>query len=200
MIQGIAVFGLNGSGKSTLTHSLAKETGYFEMDVEDYYFPEQRRSRREALEHSNTIYREALEKLPFSEPKSKEEVQAALIEDMKVHPCFILAGVTMNWSDEILSRIKLAFWVQTPVEERLKRIQAREEERFGARVLAGGDMFLQQQEFREIVKNKDLSLVEKSAEKLNCPIIILDGTLEIAKNLEKMQKALKKEGKENSGL
>ena len=48
--NGIAIVGLNGSGKSTLGHMLAKETGYHEMDVEDYFFPEQRESRRNALE------------------------------------------------------------------------------------------------------------------------------------------------------
>jgi len=50
MIQGISIFGLNGGGKSTLTHALAKQIGYFEMDVEDYYFPEHRESRKYALE------------------------------------------------------------------------------------------------------------------------------------------------------
>lgn len=51
MMQGIAIVGLNGAGKSTLTHALAKQTGYFEMDVEDYYFPEQRESGKSALEN-----------------------------------------------------------------------------------------------------------------------------------------------------
>ena len=37
-------------GKSTLTHALAKQIGCFEMDVEDYYFPEHRESRKYALE------------------------------------------------------------------------------------------------------------------------------------------------------
>ena len=55
MIHGIAIFGLNGGGKSTLAHALAKQTGYFEMDMEDYYFPEQRESRKQALEDNRTI-------------------------------------------------------------------------------------------------------------------------------------------------
>lgn len=38
MGNGIAIIGLNGSGKSTLGHALAKELGYYEIDVEDYYF------------------------------------------------------------------------------------------------------------------------------------------------------------------
>ena len=31
MMNGISLFELNGSGKSTLAHTLAKQTGYFEM-------------------------------------------------------------------------------------------------------------------------------------------------------------------------
>ena len=187
MIRGIAIFGLNGGGKSTLAHALAKQIGYFEMDAEDYYFPEQRESRRQALEDNSTISiinTGRLGELPFSNPRTRREVQAAILEDIKDHPQFILSGVTMNWSDEILSCIDIAFWVQTPLEERLRRIQAREEKRFGMRVLAGGDMYAQQIEFRKAVKNRDPKSVEESAGKFNCPVITMDGILPVAKNLE----------------
>ncbi len=186
MIQGIAIFGLNGGGKSTLTHALAKQIGYFEMDVEDYYFPEQRESRKLALENNSIIDTEHLGELPFSTPRTKSEVQTAIMENIKAHPKFILSGVTMNWNDEILSCIDIAFWVQTPLEERLKRIQAREEKRFGARVLDGGDMFSQQMEFRKVVKNRDAIAVEECAMKLGCPVIVIDGTLSVIHNLEKI--------------
>lgn len=108
------------------------------------------------------------------------------MENIKTHPRFIISGVTMNWSDEILSRIDIAFEVQTPLEERLKRIQAREEKRFGARVLDGGDMFAQQMEFRKVVKNRDSKAVEECAMKLGCPFIVIDGTLSVIHNLEKI--------------
>ncbi|WP_349670608.1 AAA family ATPase [Lacrimispora sp.] len=186
MIQGIAVFGLNGGGKSTLTHALAKQTGYFEMDVEDYYFPQQRESRKWALENNSVIHTDQSDELPFSNPRTKGEVQTAMMENIKTHPRFIISGVTMNWSNEILSRIDIAFWVQTPLEERLKRIQSREEKRFGPRVLDGGDMFAQQMEFREIVINRDLKKVEECAVKLGCPVIVIDGTLSVMHNLEKI--------------
>lgn len=120
--QGDCNFRVKRRGKSTLTHALAKQTGYFEIDTEH------------------------LGKLPFSNPRTKNEVQAAIMEDIEIHPKFILASVTMNWSDEILSHIDIAFWVQAPLEERLKRIRTREEKRFGARVLVGGDMYTQQME------------------------------------------------------
>ena len=186
MIQGIAIFGLNGGGKSTLTHALAKQIDYFEMDVEDYYFPEQSESRKWALENNSVIDTEYLGELPFSNPRTKSEVQSAIMEDIKTHPKFILSGVTMNWRDEILSCIDIAFWVQTPLEERLKRIQEREEKRFGARVLAGGDMFTQQMEFRKVVENRDSKAVEECVKKFTCPVITLDGTLSVMENLEKI--------------
>lgn len=186
MIQGIAIFGLNGGGKSTLTHALAKQLDCFEMDMEDYYFPEQKVSRIRALENNAASYTEPLDKLPFSNPETKNQVQSAIIEHIKVHPRFIISGVTMNWSDEILSRIDIAFWVQTPLEERLKRIQAREENRFGARVLDGGDMFEQQMEFRKVVENRDSKAVEECAKKFTCPVIVIDGTLSVIHNLEKI--------------
>jgi adenylate kinase family enzyme len=184
MIKGIAILGANGGGKSTLTHALAKQIGYLEMDVEDYYFPQQRESRKWALENNCVIDTDHLDELPFSNPRTKSEVQTAIMENIRTHPRFIISGVTMNWSDEILSRIDLAFWVQTPLEERIKRIQAREERRFGARVLDGGDMFAQQMEFLEIVKNRDPKEVEECAMKLGCPVIVIDGTSSVIHNLE----------------
>lgn len=186
MIQGIAVFGLNGGGKSILTHALAKAMGYFEMDVEDYYFPEQKESRQSALENREIINTEHKGTLPFSNPRSKSEIQSRILGDIESHPKFILSGVTMNWNDEILSQINIAFWVQTPLEERLKRIKVREERRFGSRVLLGGDMYKQQMDFRNIVANRDSKLVEESAKKICCPIIVIDGTLSVAKNVKKI--------------
>ena len=188
MINGIALFGLNGGGKSTLAHALAKRIGYFEIDVEDYYFPEQRKSRKWAMEHDEIMVTEHLGDVPFSTPRTKEEVQDTLLKDMQSHQKFIISGVTMNWKEDILSRIDIAFWVQTPLEERLKRIKMREEKRFGERVLPGGDMYAQQIEFQKVVGNRDIKKIEESAQRLKCPIIVLDGTVSVEENLEKIIK------------
>lgn len=190
-MRGIAFFGLNGGGKSTLAHALARRIGCYEMDMEDYYFPEQRQSRRRALENGDRIDAENPGGLPFSAPRSREEVQAALIRDAQAHPDFVLSGVTPNWDDRLLARIDIAFWVQTPLAERLKRIQAREEKRFGARVREGGDMFSQQQAILKMVEGRDLQSVSEWAEKLGCPVIDVDGTLPVAENLERMMGYLK---------
>ena len=172
-IHGIALFGLNGSGKSTLAHALALQTGYYEMDVEDYYFPTQRASRKNALEG---VLASDSEDLPFSHSESKEAVERAIFADIAAHPQFILSGVTLRWSEDVTHRIDIAFYLRPPLELRLKRIEQRETRRFGARVLEGGDMEAQQREFREIVALRRESDVLASAEGLRCPIVRLDGT------------------------
>lgn len=190
MAEGIAIFGLNGGGKSTLAHALAQRMGYYEMDVEDYYFPEQKMSRMSALENCSIPVTNHLGDLPFSCPRTKGEVEAALLEDSKAHPRFILSGVTLHWTEDILSQIRVAFWVQTPLEERLKRIQQREIRRFGSRVLPGGDMYAQQADFRRTVEQRDSKAVEETARSLSCPVIVLDGTLPLTDNLARMEEQL----------
>lgn len=185
--MGIAIFGLNGAGKSTLTHALAKELNYYEMDVEDYYFPEQKESRKKALENAEIVDTGSPEEVPYSNSRSKEDVQTALLEDVKAHPDFILAGVNMNWCEEILSRIEFAFWVKAPLEKRLERIQHREEKRFGARALTGGDMYEQQKEFRKAVAGREEKSLEECIQKLFCPVVVLDGTLPVECNMQKIK-------------
>ena len=186
MVQGIAILGLNGAGKSTLAHALAKRIGYYEMDVEDYYFPEQKTSRRWALENEKIIETESLGEIPFSNPRTKSEVQGTIMQDIERNPQFIISGVRMNWSEEILAKLEVAFVVKTPLELRIKRIQLREEKRFGNRVLTGGDMYEQQLEFRNVVRNRDERMIEESVKRLKCPIIVLDGTADITDNLNKI--------------
>ena len=174
MTNGIAIVGLNGSGKSTLGHMLAKETGYHEMDVEDYFFPEQRESRRNALEGTADMTAGAL---PFSAPRGKGQVEKALLDDIRLHPEFILCGVSLNWCEELLSEINTVFWLKTPRDIRISRIKNREEARWGARVAEGGDMYESQLEFRRMAAGLSETKVSDSVAYLSCDVVALDGTL-----------------------
>ena len=185
--QGIAIIGLNGCGKSTLTHALARATGYYAMDVEDYYFPEQKKARIAALENCSMKKTDAT---PFSHPQTREAVEAAILKDMELHSRFILCSVKADWNAEILARVDLFFLVQLSQEDRLRRVQRREEMRFGKRVLPGGDLFAQQEAFREMVKKRDPQIVEKSVAKLLCPVILLNGALPVEENVKNMVDAM----------
>ena len=182
MINGIAIFGPNGAGKSSITHALAKKLAYAERDVEDLYFPEQRASRQKALEGASDPMAHS-GALPLSRPRTKEEVQSGLLRELAENPRFILSGVTMNWPEAIFDRIGIAFWVQAPLELRLRRISEREEKRFGARVLPGGDMYEQQEAFRAMVAGRSPKTIEQTAARLHCPVYLLDGTLPVEENV-----------------
>lgn len=184
MREGIAIVGLNGSGKSTLAHALAKELGYFEIDCEDYYFPEQRESRQSALEGNYDVKCNYLGDMPYSLARNKDEVEQAIAKDIILYPQYVICGVTMNWNEDILSTIKVVFWLKTEAEERVKRVKFREEKRWGSRVSVGGDMYEQQRSFRNLISGLPESKVKDSISKIGCKVTELDGMLPIFRNLE----------------
>ena len=188
--EGIAIVGLNGSGKSTLGHALAKELGYYEIDVEDYYFPEQKESRRAALDGAYGVDCNYLGEVPYSVSRTKEEVVEAIAKDTDAHPKYIITGVTINWSEEILSTIKMVFWLKTDTEERVRRVKEREEKRWGDRVTEGGDMYEQQASFRKLIAGFTDTKVTDSIGKVSCKIVELDGTCSIKENVEIIKKCI----------
>ena len=96
----------------------------------------------------------------------------------------------MNWKEYILSAIDVAFILEVPTNERVKRVQQREEIRFGARVMTGGDMYEQQKEFRDIITNRSSQSVEESANRLRCKKVKLDGTKSIDENVSVIMRTL----------
>ena len=184
MPDGIAIVGLNGSGKSTLGHALAKELNYYEIDVEDFYFPEQKESRRAALDGVYGGSPDYPGDMPYSAPRTKEEVEEGIAKEISAHPRYILTGVTINWSEEILSTINAVFWLKTGTDERVRRVEDREKERWGDRVAEGGDMYEQQKSFRELIAGFTDEKVKDSISKIGCKVIELDGTLPVQKNIE----------------
>ena len=187
MAQGIAIVGLNGSGKSTLNHLLSSALGYFEMDVEDYYFPQQKEHRQWALEHTQV---QETEQQPYTAERDQMQVEAALLQDMEAHPRFVLSCVKLNWREALRSRIGVVFYLQVPLETRLARIRQREVRRFGARALPGGDMYEKQESFRALVSQREPAMVEASLADMPCPVFTLDGTRPLEENLARMISAL----------
>lgn len=183
MLCGIAIMGLNGCGKSTLAHAIGKKLSYYEIDVEDYYFPEQKHSRQAILDQQFDIKYEYIGELPYSVPRSKTEVQEMIRDEIENHPQFVISGVTMNWASDVISKIDIVFMLKVPTKERVKRVKQREEIRFGSRVMPGGDMYEQQKKFRDIIAEKDSHLVEESANRISCKKVYLDGTKSIDENV-----------------
>ncbi len=169
---GIVICGLNGCGKSTLTRILAQELGYLRMDVEDYYF-------RDAV-------------VPYVSSRTKEEVRDLMLADIRRCPRFVLASVRADWGKEINDTYGLAVVLSAPKETRMQRIEGREIDKFGNRVLPGGDMYVQQQRFRAMVAHRTEEMVEEDLPRLSCPILRLNAENSMEENIQAIKNTYEK--------
>lgn len=163
MTEGIAVFGANGCGKTTLGRELARLLNIKQLDAEDYYFEKS--------------------EIPYAKPRPKDEVIALMLKDIEKNRTFVISGVTCDYGSEICSMYVLGVSLSVPDEIRYKRVENRSFDKFGERILPGGDMAEQESRFLEFVKNRDLSVIDKWAKTLDCPILHLDGTKSVAENI-----------------
>ncbi|MDR0920270.1 MAG: hypothetical protein LBM93_13670 [Oscillospiraceae bacterium] len=156
MTNGILICGLNGAGKTTLAQELAKISGYKHMDIEDYAF--------------------LPSEISYSKPSSCEEITFLLLAEMVKYPQFIFSAVDGNFGAEIVSKFDLVILMETPLKIRLERIKQRSFEKFGNRVLDGGDLYEQEKKFLNFVANRELLRIENWTKTLNCPVLRIDGT------------------------
>ena len=159
MSNGIIITGLNGSGKSTVCRLLAEKINYYSMDVEDYYFIDS--------------------DIPYSKFHTHEQTEKLMLNDILKYKNFVLATVNCNWSREITSMCCLAVVLKAPLDIRMERIKKREYEKFGNRVLQGGDLYESQQKFHNKVLAREEDHISKQLQFITCPVLELDATLSI---------------------
>ena len=160
--HGIIIFGANGSGKTTLGREVARILNFKHMDIEDYHFEKS--------------------EIPYTVERSREECLALLLTDIERFTTFVLSAVTGDFGDIIPQYYKLGVLISAPLDLRLERIKQRELERHGTRVHECGDMYKQQLKFIDFVTHRDLSRIDEWAETLSCPIIRVDGTIDLQVN------------------
>lgn len=172
MSYGIAIVGANGSGKTTLGKHLADLLGYKHMDVEDYYFKDSA--------------------IPYANPRTREEVQELLLVDMKKQGQFILSAVNCDFGDDINAMYNCVIYINAPLEIRLNRVKQRSVSKFGSRVLEGGDMYEQEQNFFNFVSSRTMDKTDTWLQSIKCPIICVDGTAAIASNAKLIKENITK--------
>jgi adenylate kinase family enzyme/GNAT superfamily N-acetyltransferase len=156
MSHGILVCGLNGAGKTTLARELALLLGYKHMDIEDYYF--------------------LPSEIPYTRSRTQEECIPLMLADMDKHTNFVLSAVIGDFGNEIIKRFDLAVIIDAPLDVRMARVLKRDIDRFGNRVLEGGDLYEQQMRFRNKVAARPADYAEQWAKTLACPVLRIDGT------------------------
>ena len=164
--MGILICGLNGAGKSTLGRRLADRMGYEFIDKEDLYFPKDDPSYM------------------FSGTRSEEEVIRLLEEKITANNRFIFAAVRGNYGDKLVSSLDHIVYIEVPKQVRGRRVRERSYEKFGKRMLPGGDLFEKESKWFSLTDSRTDDYVTGWLEKMDCPVIRIDGTRLVEENVD----------------
>ena len=166
MGTGIIVCGLNGAGKSTVGKALAKKLNFHFIDNEELYFPK-----------TDPHY-------TYASPRTRKEVEQILFREIKAHQDFVFASVKGDYGETIYPFFQYAVLLDVPRDIRLQRVKERSFQKFGSRMLHGGDLYEQEEKFFDLVKSRAKNTVEEWVQSLSCPIILVDGTKPIRENVK----------------
>ena len=72
----------------------------------------------------------------------------------------------------------------------MQRVRQRSYQKFGDRILAGGDLFERENAWFSLVESRPEDYAEKGLEGVSCPVLRVDGTLPIEENVEKILRFL----------
>ena len=172
--MGILICGLNGTGKSTLGRMLADRMRYEFIDNEDLFFPK--------ADPSYT----------FSSPRSEEDVIRLLEEKISENNRFIFAAVRGNYGDRLIASLDYIVLIEVPKQIRSKRVRDRSYQKFGARILPGGDLYDKENKWFSLTDGRPETYVTDWLETVNCPVIRIDGTMPVKENVDYLLSALQK--------
>lgn len=165
MGTGILICGLNGCGKSTLGIALAQELNYHFIDNEYLFF-----SRKET-------------KQPYTNPRSHEEAKSLFSHEINEHPNFVFSAVIGNYCENVNELYQCIVYITAPKAVRSTRVRQRSFQKFGARMLPGGDLYEAEEAFFAFAENRSEEYVENWLKNVKCPLIRVDGTKPIKENI-----------------
>jgi adenylate kinase family enzyme len=171
MARGIIIFGPAGSGKTTLGKLVATKLDFPYFDIDDY------------------IWRKDTDK-PFTVMYSHEEKVNRLMTDISKGTHFVMAGSMDSFNKSFVPLFDLAIHITASIDTRIARINKREYEAYGERILEGGDMYEGHCYFIDNSTRYDtdgspcMSTHAQWADSLPCKVLRLNGDEELSKNVE----------------
>ena len=163
--MGILICGLNGTGKSTMGRTLADHLGCDFIDSEDLWFPK-----------TDPSYL-------FSDPRSKGEVIRLLEERIRENDRFVFAAVKGDYGDKLIASLDHIVLIEAPKPIRLRRVRERSFQKFGARILPGGDLYEKESAWFSVVDSRPDDYVRRWLQTVACPILRIDGTRPVEENV-----------------
>lgn len=174
--MGILICGLNGTGKSTLGRALADRIGYGFIDNEDLYFPK-----------TDPTY-------AFSCPRSRKEVIRLLEDRISDDSRFIFAAVKGDYGDKFVASLEYIVLIEAPKRIRSQRVRDRSYQKFGERMLPGGDLYEKESRWFSLTDSREDSYVTDWLKEVDCPVILIDGTMPAEKNVDHIVSVMSEKG------
>ncbi|OAA93430.1 AAA family ATPase [Clostridium coskatii] len=171
MARGIIIFGSSGSGKTTLGKLVAKKFDFPYFDIDDY------------------IWRKDTDK-PFTVMYTHEEKINRLMTDISKGTHFVMAGSMDSFNPPFVPLFDLAIHITASIDTRISRINKREYEVYGERIMKGGDMYEEHCRFLDNSARYDtdgspcMRTHVQWANSLPCKVLQLNGDEDLNKNAE----------------
>ena len=172
MSSGIIIIGPSGSGKTTLGKIAAQKLGYPYFDVDDYIWKQNTDS-------------------PYTQMYTRDEKISRLSNDIAPYEHFVMAGSMSLFHYAFDEMFEMMVLLYVSPDIRIERVHKRAIERFGERVLEGGDMYEAHMRFlndnRRYEEDGSPNMREQKEwmENMSCVKIELDGAAELEKNADK---------------
>ncbi len=131
----IFITGASGSGTTTLGKILAHKLSIPQYDNDDIFW-----------EQTET---------PFTVKRPEEDRKKILQEIIGWEQSWIFSGSALKWGELILQNADLVVRLFCDTETRIARLKLRESQRFGERILPGGDMHENHVKFIEWAEKYD---------------------------------------------
>lgn len=159
----INVIGASGSGTSTLGRSLTAALSLPHFECDDFF-------------HGPSDP-------PFQNPRPSEERYKLICQDVLAEESWILSGGIAGWSPYPQLDFTCIVFLYVGTQVRVERLHRREQERFGDRILMGGDMQVIHEEFIDWasrydvgdIEGKTLAMHEEYLKEQCCPVLEFRG-------------------------
>jgi adenylate kinase family enzyme len=164
----VHLFGAAGSGTTTLGAALAQTLGVPHLDTDSYYWQQN--------------------DPPFTVKNEPAERVRLIEQDLAGAGSWVLSGSLCSWGDVMLRHFTLAAFLYLDPAERMARLADRERQRYGERILPGGDMHRQSRDFLRWARSYDTAVApvrsfdlhETWMARLPCPVLRLDSRQSVA--------------------
>ena len=163
MVTRIHILGASGSGTTALGRAVAKRLQCPHFDTDDYFW--------------------VPTDPPFTHQRERTERQRLLLDDLTAQEHWVVLGSLCGWGDVAIPLFELVVFLTIPHDIRVARLRQRELQRFGERILPGGDMYESSQAFLAWAASYDNGGLDIRSRRLHkewlgmlpCPILCLEG-------------------------